>query len=276
MIMEIRRDNYFSLEANQKFMSNSQYKKFCDCEAQTMASISGEWKEKSTNPMIQGKYVHAYYEGNGAIDRFKTENPSIVKNNGDFYATLKIDDLNNVIRVINEDELFLRSLEGQKEVIFTASLFGMDWKILIDSYNPSEQRFTDLKILKSLSDTFWNQKAQCRENVFEFYGYFTQIAIYAEVERIASGRQEGEYLEPFIAVATKEKYPDKEIISFGSEELSYQEFITTQLQYVESNMERIREVKTGILPPNRCDKCDYCKSTKQLTETKHYSFYNFY
>lgn len=327
-MLKLTRENYFSLEANRKYMSNSQYKRLCGCEVLAMAEINGKWKSEETEFFLQGKYVHAWNDG--TLKQFCAENPDCFKllsmdkilsqiqknallefidsnlsmfKDGKLKKTIRKDDLlecleisgvevetralkssfeicNQIIYIILNDELFLRSLEGQKEVMFTAPLFGLEWKILIDAYNPEQKRFADLKILKSLSDKFGVREkdgvAAHYENVFDYRGYYTQVAIYAEIERLANGRAEGDYFTPYISVATKEKYPDKVIVNFESEETSLQEFIAEQLLYVQSNIEHIKNVKNGNIEPARCETCDYCKSTKRLIEPKHYTFFNLY
>jgi hypothetical protein len=99
------------------------------------------------------------------------------------------------------------------------------------------------------------------------------MAVYAEIERLANKRKEGDYFEPFIAIATKEKIVDKEIISFISEEQTVAEFVSNKLMEAENNIERIKLVKSGQEKAVRCEKCDHCKKTKVLTGTTHYTKY---
>lgn len=266
-MFKLDKDNYFSDEANREYFSNSQYKSFRQCEAQQMAILHGEWEQEQSDAMLAGSYVHAWNEGK--LEEFKEDNPKLFKRDGNLQAKFEI--CNKVIDVIQADSRFMATLAGQKEVVFTAEFAGTPWKILIDSYFPVAKRFGDLKVLKSLDDKFWHKELHTFENVFEAYGYYTQVAIYAEIERLASKRDT--YFEPFIAVATKEKYPDKAIISFVSEKETYVEFIQRELQNVRNNMPRILAIKSGAESPIRCEKCDYCKSTKKLTGTVHYSHF---
>lgn len=261
-------ENYFSLEANKTYMSNSQFKEFVECEAKAMAKLSGELTQEDGTHFLIGKYVHAWNEGE--LDEFKKENPEIFKKDGDLKSEFKQADL--IIEAIQKDSLFLKALSGQKEQIFTAELFGCEWKIVIDSLFLESKRFGDLKVLKSLDDKFWDTKLNCYLSVFEHRGYFTQMAIYAEVLKAAL--KEKEYYEPFLAVITKDgDYPDKSIISFVSNIEPLDEFIATQLAFVEQRMPRILEVKEGQVEPSRCEKCTYCRQTKLLKGTTHYSYY---
>ena len=267
--MKLVSDNYFSLEADNHYMSNSQFKLFMDCEARAMAKLKGEWVESTITAMEVGQYVHAWNEGQ--LERFKRKNPHVFRKDGELKADFK--QAEDVISCISQDELFMNALSGQKEVILTAELFGTPWKILIDSYFPDAKRFGDLKVLRDIHQRFWNDTIQFYQGVFDYRGYFTQMAIYAEIERIANGRAEGDYFEPFLAVVTKEAdgYPDKEIISFVSDETPLHEFIQSELMPISHSIDRVLDVKAGITKPSRCGKCGYCRKTKKLTGTRHYT-----
>ena len=275
--MILTAENYHSVEANQEYMSNSQFGNFTKCEAMAMATLDGDWESESTGPMMQGSYVHAWNESK--LEQFKARHPELYKNDGNLYA--KYSDMDDIIEVIKNDPKFMDALSGKKEVIFTAELFGAKWRIMIDSYKPENSRFGDLKVLAGLSGSrfkVYNEEFNIYQNVFEAYGYYRQVAIYSEIERLANKRET--YFEPFLAIATKEKYPDKAIVSFvcdmyGTKATDlYQslvEFIQLELKYVSEKMPRILKVKAGEIKPMRCEVCDYCKSTKMLTGTTHFT-----
>jgi hypothetical protein len=269
--MKLTKQNYFSLEADRSYMSNSQYKGFLDCEAKQMAILNEKYKKPEPSTAMQvGSYVHAWNENK--LDEFKKENPSIFKKDGTLKAEFRTAD--RVIETISNDELFMYALSGKKEVMMTANLFGVEWKILVDSYFEDEKRFGDLKVLRSLYEKFWDVDSSSYQNVFEYRGYLTQMAIYAEVIRF--NKKSDEYFEPFLAVVTKEEQPDKEIISFVSDVETVGDFVYKELAIVENNMKRIKLVKDNKEYPKRCQKCDYCKSTKVLKGTKHYSNFELY
>ena len=56
-------ENYYSPESNQGYMSASQFKSFLDCEARTLAELHGEYHRPSTEALLVGSYVDAYFEG---------------------------------------------------------------------------------------------------------------------------------------------------------------------------------------------------------------------
>lgn len=276
--MKLTRKNYHSAEANQEYMSNSQFGDFLKCEAMAMAKLSGKWRVEPSKSMLEGSYVHAWSEGEESLNEFKSEHPEIFKKDGSLLSTFE--HCNKVIEVIKNDPLFMRCLSGKREQIFTAEMFGVKWRVLIDSILEEENRFMDLKILKDIYEKSWNKELNIWQSIFEVRGYFRQIALYAAIHKLSTGRST--YMEPFIGVATKEEYPDKAIVSFAtvteeqrkngvSSGITYTEFIDQELMYIESNIQRVIDVKTMKEKPIRCEHCDYCRSTKALTGTIHYS-----
>lgn len=287
--MQLSHENYHSQEANKEFMSNSQFQGFLTCEAQQIAKINGEWEQEEIKAFTEGKFLDAW--NNNTLEEFKASNPDLYLKNGiEFKAEYR--HLNDVIEFISKDQLLMESLSGIKQQIFTAELFGVKWKIAIDSYFPrtekQEGRIVDLKYLKGLYDRFWTVNedgiAIC-EKTLEHRGYLDQVALYCKIEQLANRPKDTvkvnvydtkkvypDYYEPFITAITKTKpYPDKEIISFSTEGQPYHEFIDYRLSIIEQKMPRIIEVKSGKVEPRRCGQCQYCLSTKILTGTTHYT-----
>lgn len=254
-------ENYHSKEANQKYLSVSQYKSFVGtmgqvgCEAQAMAKLNGEWEQENTTALLVGSYVDAHFEG--TLDVFKAQNPNIFTKKGDLKAEYR--KANDIINRIERDPLFMKYMSGEKQVIMTADLFGTTWKIKIDSYHPGTT-IVDLKVMKSISDSFW-VKDIGKMNFVEYWGYDLQLAIYQKIVELNTGKQ----LPVFIAVATKEKETDIEIIGIDQGKLN------DTLSLVEGNVSRILGLKSGDLKPDRCEVCDYCKNTKFLTGPIHFS-----
>lgn len=86
-----------------------------------------------------------------------------------------------MIETLKDDGLCMFALEGEKEVIITAELFGTHWKSKLDVYNPINGRFVDLKTVKSIYDKVWTDEyGYC--SFVEAYGYTIQMAVYAELE----------------------------------------------------------------------------------------------
>jgi len=270
--MNLKQENYFSLEANLKYMSVSQFKSFVPayggCEAKAVAVIKGEYEEPPKTAFLEGHYVHAW--NSNELEEFKANNPDLYSGRGATAGQLKsnFQHCNKMIEVLEGDLKVLLALSGQKEVIMAAELFGIPWKIMIDSYNPDLGIFTDLKALKDMDGKFWNREASVYENFLEHYGYIIQMAVYAEVERLAKGRDK--WLIPHMVIVTKQDPPDHEIIYFDDEA------IMQSLNIVRNHIERIKQVKSGQTQPIRCEKCAYCRETKKITRIKHYSEFSLY
>jgi len=257
-LLQLNDENYYSQEADMQYMSVSQYKGFLKCEAAALAKLKGEWQGEHNDSLLLGSYVHAWLEG--ALDQFKEETPSLFTRSGELYSQYKNADL--MIETLKEDGLCMFALQGEKEVIITAELFGTPWKSKLDVYNPLHGRFVDLKTVKSIYDKVWTDEyGYC--SFVEAYGYTIQMAVYAELEKRYSGRDI--WLEPLIVAVSKEKHPDKAVIHFD------EEIIQLELDEVEGNLPRVLAVKNGAEKPNRCEKCPYCRKTKRLTKVIHYS-----
>lgn len=270
--MKLTKSNYFSLEANRFYMSVSQFKDFCPafngCEARAMAKLNGEYEQKSITAFMEGHYVHAWNEG--VLDEFKADNPDLYSGRGATAGQLKANfqHCNTMIEMLENDPLVMKALSGTKEVILTAELFGIPWKVMLDSYQPEVEIFADLKALKDMDGKHWNKEAQAYENFLEHYGYIVQMSVYAEVERLASKREQ--WLIPHMVVVTKQDPPDHEILYFDYDT------IQQHLNIVSIHIERVKAVKNGAAEPIRCEKCGYCRETKKVTRIKHYSEFSLY
>lgn len=259
--MKLTSENYFSPQAMTEYFSVSQYKDFCGsmgqrgCEAMAMAKMKGEWKMEMTNALLIGSYVDAHFEG--TLDVFKAQHPEICKKNGELLAAF--DHANTVIARIERDNLFMKYMAGEKQTIFTGEIFGVQWKCKVDSLIRGILA-ADLKVMAAIRDSFW-VKDIGHMSFIEFWGYDIQAAIYQRLVEINTGKR----LPFFVAAATKEKYPDIEIIGFTEHDLD------NALSTMAPDIKRIRDLKTGHAFPDRCENCDYCKSTKVLTKPLHFS-----
>ena len=237
--MILTNENYYSKDSNLEYMSVSQYKSFRKCEAATMAELNGEWKQPKSIALLVGSYVDSWFEG--TLDEFKLENPEIFKKDG----TLKADyvQAEEIIKRVQRDEKFMVYMSGEKQRIFTAELFGVKWKIKIDSL--LSNMIVDLKVMRSMERIMG-------KSFVEHWGYDLQMAIYSAVH--------GGDLDTYLAVVTKQTPADIEIIEIPKwrrEEL---------LEETKKFLPHIIEVKTGKVEPERCGVCEYCRATKKITE----------
>lgn len=237
--MILTNENYYSDIANQQYMSVSQYKSFCKCEAAAMAELRGEWKRPTTTALLVGSYVDSWFEG--TLDEFKANNPEIYTKSG----TLRADfvQAEDLIARVQKDPTFMRYMGGKKQEIITSEMFGTVWKIKIDSYHPD--KIVDLKVMRSMERIMG-------KSFVEHWGYDLQMAVYAAVE--------GRDLATYLAVVTKQDPPDIEVISIPKWRR------VELLEEVEKRMPRILAVKSGAYPAMRCGVCEYCRSTKVIDE----------
>ena len=144
-------ENYYSEAANFEYMSVSQYKDFAGtygklgCESMAMAKLRGEYEEEKTTALLVGSYVDAYFEG--SLDEFKRKTSEIFTQKGELRAEYKR--ANQIIERIERDKYFMQCMSGEKQVIMTGEIFGIPWKIKMDSYIP-DVVIVDLKIVETL------------------------------------------------------------------------------------------------------------------------------
>lgn len=254
--IDLDSSNYHSLEADRQYMSVSLFKLFDECESQAMAYLNGKHEKETTGAMLVGSYTHAAFESEEVFERFIQEHNSVIfKKNGAKYADYEKADL--MIETIKNDKLAMFALDGEKEIIFTGRLYGMDWKIKVDNVCHDRKLFSDLKTTRSLYTRGWRDKYGGWVSFIEQWDYVLQMAIYKEIISQNTGRD----YEPYIVAVTKESTPDKAVIEFAKSRFDF------EYEYAEMKMQRILEVLNKEVDPAGCDRCDYCKSIKQLTRT---------
>jgi hypothetical protein len=243
-LITVTRDNYFSPEVEMQYMGSTQFKRFMSCEAMALAMVKGEHIEEKSTSLLVGSYVDAYFEG--TLDKFMSENPEIFTKSGDLKAEYKHAEV--IIRRLERDEMYMRFMSGQKQVIKTGEIEGIPFKIRIDSYHPGKA-IVDQKIMKDFDDVW---KDGLYVSFVEAWGYDYQAAIYQTIE--------GNRLPFFIAGGTKEKVPNLEIFSIPQRQIDF------CLLEIKKLVHRFADIKKGLIEPTRCGTCDYCKSTKVLKE----------
>lgn len=263
--MELNSSNYFSPEAQMKYMGSSQFKSFCKCEAATMAELRGEFCRPKTTALLVGSYVDAHFEG--TLDLFKAQNPELFKRDG----TLKSEYLQaeQIINRLEEDDLYMLLMSGKKQVIRTGQIAGVPFKIKIDSlidaatvadiirhfpetepvFGMGDGAIVDQKIMRDLEDVYSEEEMQ-RVPFVRAWGYDIQGAIYQAVE--------GNMLPFILAVGTKEAATDIAALYIDDRELE------AKLTEIEQLAPRFQAIKQGREEPRRCEHCDYCKATRKL------------
>lgn len=247
--MLLTQSNYHSLEANREYFSNSQIKSFRKCEAMAMAEINGEYTKEITTSLLVGAYVDAYFSG--TLDEFKASNPEIFIKSGDLKSDYR--KANDMIERLQQDEIMLKYLNGEKQRIMTGKIGGEKFKIKIDSYH-ADKAIVDLKTVASF-DKVWVKNYNL--NWIEAWDYPTQGAIYQQVE--------GNNLPFILAAITKEKVSDLGLFKISQQrlDLAYSGLIDC--------LRRYSAIKRGEVHPERCGICDYCKKTKKISGVITYS-----
>jgi hypothetical protein len=257
-MLQLNDANYYSVEADRAYMSYSQYKTFRSCEARALAQLAG-WRPEPSIDMLAGSYVHAWAEG--ALAKFKAENPDIFTAKGELKAQFRNAD--EMIQTLEADPLVGLAMQGEKEIILTAEFEGCWWKAKLDIYNPTGGRFADIKTARCLDDKVWSKSAGRYEHFVEARGYIGQMALYQELDRLATGRDVP--LDPYLIIVTKESPPNKEIVTFEPIDR-----LKPALDSIRKNLPRVLAVKAGQEQPTRCGICEYCRGTKVLTKVWDY------
>ncbi|MBW7573889.1 PD-(D/E)XK nuclease-like domain-containing protein [Caproiciproducens faecalis] len=248
--MNLTAENYFSPENQLTYIGASQFKSFLFCPAAALAEIRGEYRQEETTALLVGSYVDAYFEG--TLDLFRAKHPDIFKRDGSLKSEYV--QAEQIIQRIERDEMFMRYMSGQKQVIMTGEIAGVPFKIKIDSYHPGKV-IVDQKIMKDLED-IWSPAEGRRVPYWLNWGYDYQGAIYREIVR----QNTGDTLPFMIAAATKQKVTRLQIGQIGPARLDY------CLDIVKHEAPRFAAMKRGEVEAERCEQCDYCAGTAVLSE----------
>ena len=249
--MKLDKSNYFSPKASQEYMSVSQFKAFMDCEAAALAEVNGEYERHTTKALMVGSYVDAWFSGE--YDDFVKGHPEIFKRDG----TLKADyfQADQCIARCESDPLFIQYMCGNVQQIMTGELFGVKWKVKVDSLH--DDKIVDLKVMRSMDKVFKDGEWK---TFVDAWGYDIQGYVYQQIVAQNTGKE----LPFYLAVVTKEDVPNIDIIHIPQWRLN------GAAALIEHYVKRFDAIKKGEVEPKRCGKCDYCKSTKVLTEVTEY------
>lgn len=253
--MQLNKANYYSNEADWRYMSVSQYKDFLKCEARALAKLKQEWQSDfNGKALVVGNYVHSYFEDAQAHADFIEENKKMIKKkNGELYSEFV--QAEEMIKALEKDNFFNFVYQGEKEIILTRTLFETEWKARIDCFNLEKGYLVDLKTTRSLDQRYWSNEVKSYVSFVEEYGYIAQMAVYKTLLELTYGKE----VTPYIFAVTKETPSDIAAIEFHPSRFEI------ELDKIQENLPRILSIKKGDTLPLNCGKCDYCRSTKQLT-----------
>lgn len=255
--MQLNSLNYHSNEANQHYISVSQFKSAIECESRLIAELKGEYVRPFSTALTVGSYLHAAFENKEALEEFCEAEKDVIfkKRGGGKYA--EFEQADKMIETVKNDPFCMYALTGEKEVIFTGELFGAQWKIKVDNINHEKRFFSDLKSTQELGKRYWSNKYSKYVSFVEAYDYVLQMYVYREIIY----QNTGQYYEPYIVAVTKEAPPDISVLHFDHSRFDFER------EYVEMMLSSIIDAKEGRKTAQRCEKCDYCRATKKLERT---------
>lgn len=170
-MLKLNEENYFSNEARKIYTGSSEIKDFIKCEACALAKLNGEWTEEKSKSMMVSSYIDEAISG--TLDSFKENNPEIFLKSGDLKADYKIAE--EVLNQMQKDEMFMKYLSGEHQLIMTGEISGVPVKIKIDSFH-KDKCIVDLKAMANL-DLIWNENTKQKEIFIDFYDYILQRCI---------------------------------------------------------------------------------------------------
>ena len=263
-------ENYHSLESNKIWCSKSQFLDFYGtdgCEARAMARINGEFEEPKSDALIVGAYVDCLLTEPEKENEFIASHPEIISSRGTTKGLLKAEYQRAAAMVdrVKQDKMMMKALSGEKQVIMTGNIFGLPFKLKMDSYLPGKA-IVDLKTVESIHKSYYT--AGGRVSFVEFFGYDLQGAIYQEIVY----QNTGERLPFYLACVSKEPIPDIAMVEIDDETLNNRIYGNELApDGIAKQCEQIRLLKSGELQPIRCEHCAYCLPTKKLSETIMYT-----
>lgn len=256
-------DNYYSQQAGIDYCSVSQLKQFLNgfkgedaCEERALAEIHGEYEPPKSDALLVGSLFDIAMLEPEKLEGFKAMHPEMYSSRGatkgELKAQFKIVDL--MVDRANKDKLFMKSLEGEHQKIFTGEIYGVPFKAKLDVYKEGKY-ICDLKSCKSIRDSYYNPLTKRRESFIEYFDYITQATIYRELVY----QNTGDKLPFFICAVSKETPVDLEIIEIDEDTMD------RRLEELEEPIKQVQMLKAGEVKPTKCGVCPYCIERKVLT-----------
>lgn len=259
MPIKLTAANYYTTEADRDYMSMTQLKEFMACEAQAMAKLDGWESHGDPKPLLMGNYVHSYFEGPEAHAAFKEAHPQIMAKRGPKRLLKEYVMAQQMINRLDGDPTFHALYDpGDKEVIVTGQLAGVDWMGKLDCITPTRQDVFDLKTTVDIHKRIWipDDVHGHYGGFIEAYGYDMQMAVYQELSRQVFG------ISPEMHVIAVSKQTPSDIAGIDIQQSDLDDALGRVLDYIPTAL----AVKAGAREPIRCGQCEYCRETKTLAE----------
>lgn len=266
----LSQNNYYDKETDIQYLSVSQIKKFLGCpakpgcEAKAIAELKGEYEPPKSDALTIGSYIDIKLTGTEEdLAKFIEEHPEIVSSRGATKGELKAEYkaadkmIARAFRDADNGGIFMKTLKGDKQKIFTGEIHGFLFKIKPDVLGASF--ITDLKTTESITKRYYSNGWW---NFINFWNYPLQGAIYQEIVRQNIGMK----LPFYISALSKESEPDIGVFQIPQDDLD-----AALAEITPEKLQRIVDLKAGKVEPIRCGHCDYCRSTKVIKEPIDYN-----
>lgn len=265
-MVTLTESNYFSTEANRRWMSSSQLKSFLTCPAQTIAELNGLYQRETTTALLVGSYVDAHFSG--TLDQFRAAHPEIYNSRtGELKADYR--QAEEIIQYLSNDRLLMAMLSGERQRIVTGEIMGVPFRGKIDSLLDAQQvhaiaetypdmaesllmadgAIVDLKVMRGMDAVY--VPGAGRLSFVQAWRYDLQLAIY---QRLLGGN-----LPCFIVCVTKEATPDKALIQIP------QYMLDAAVESVSELIPQFQAMKERPETAPRCERCDWCRRSKVIT-----------
>lgn len=242
-------ENYFSPEAQMRYMSASQYKDFVKCEAYALAKLHGVWQDEPAQALLVGSYIDAHFSDE--MDDFISKNPGAF-NSRTGALKKEYEQAERIIARIEADPVMMEHLRGDKQRVLTGEIAGVPVRIKMDAYLPGV-RISDQKIMKDMEPVY--QSGEGLVPFWKAWDYDKSMAIYQHIE---AQNSKADKLPCFLVVATKQEPCDMDVVELD------QIYLDSALTEIEANIGYYDLIRKGKVEPQRCGKCAYCRATKKV------------
>lgn len=226
-------------------LSFSAWCRYQECEVKALAFDKGDYTMEPTQAMKVSSLADVLLTGTEEeLEKFKENNHDMYGKTGNLKADFQR--VNNAVGIAKQDKEFMKYMEGAHQVELVGEIGGIKVIGYVDVLH--EDRIVDLKTVKDFKKE-WDPVHRTWVTWVQHRNYEVQGAIYRELYY----QNTGIYLPFYIAAMSKEEHSARIIVDFPDECLD-----EALVRFTES-VERIAQIRQGIIEPNRCKKCDYCK-----------------
>lgn len=249
-------ETYFSVEADQEYMSVSQFKAFRACQSKALYNIE-QPDATSKEAFLQGKLFEELVAGDPKL--FMAQHPEMVSTRGSTAGQLK-SEFQRVVKAaekFNSQKFFKDIIEKcEKQVILTGEICGVPVKCCLDLFDRETFSIYDIKCMKDFNEQ-WSKEEKRYIPWYYNWGYVLQLAVYREIVKQNFSKEPKEIA---LLAATKEEIPDIQAIKFDTE------LLDIELEDFRHDIRLYDEIKKGTIKPTPCNCCSYCKTIKEIHE----------